>query len=284
MAIYQYEKVKTRNISADEIVIDETVPYEQYDPNLWKSVGKSYGMLQKLTERSSLANLIIPSFFIVLGLMLIYRHFYPQIQSFLNDANKVTEQGNTAPVSENYIDLSQYISNPAGLTLATDQAFDQDILQEDTKSRGYGGLFYISIPSLSIDRLPVQANVDSTSENAYNTVLKNSLAHFENTGLPFSDVDNNIVIYGHSASSNYNPRPTDPEVAFSFLTNLRVGDEIILEMEGKKYNFKMSKSKIVEPTDLSIVTGQRNKRTLTLFTCYPAGSSGKRFVAVARPA
>src|SRR5690606_20263638 len=131
-------------------------------------------------------------------------------------------------------------------------------------------------------RLPVEANVDSSSEESYNLALQDSLAHFKGTGLPISDVQNNIVIYGHSASPNYNPRRTDPEVAFSYLPELKVGDDIIIEIEGKEYRFKMYRSKIVEPDDTSVITGTKGKRTLTLFTCYPIGANSQRYVALAR--
>jgi LPXTG-site transpeptidase (sortase) family protein len=54
-------------------------------------------------------------------------------------------------------------------------------------------------------------------------------------------------------------------------------------MEGKEYVYRVVKSKIVQPDDASIITGTRDKRTLTLFTCFPNGNSAQRFVAIANP-
>ena len=155
-------------------------------------------------------------------------------------------------------------------------------MENDLKSLSYKGNFFISIPSIGLNRLAVEANVDSTTEDSYNNALKDSLAHFKNTGLPISEIKNNIVIYGHSASPNYNPQRSDPEVAFSFLTEMKVGDKIIIEIEGEKHEFTMSRSKIVKPDDVSIITGTKGKRTLTLFTCYPAGNNTERYVIIAR--
>lgn len=287
MALYKYSKdyesvVDTKGIEKRYIDLSKDTHYHK---NIWSSAADSYSLLQKIVDASKFTNIIVPLVFILIGVFFIYQHFAPdiktQVRDFTYDGN--FGQGTTTPVSETYIDLSKFVSNPAGLDTVAREAFAQDILQVDEVSRNYRGTFYISIPALDINRLPVQANVDSTTESAYLDVLTDSLAHFENTSLPISDVRNNIVIYGHSATSNYSPKPNDPEVAFTFLPNLKVGDEIILEMEGEEYRFKMQRSKIVEPDDLSIITGRPGKRQLTLFTCYPEGNSSHRYVAIARP-
>ncbi len=282
MALYRYKKVDNHFLDSRSKYIE--IKQDSKDrTTLWNTMGGGYDALQSLVNNSRIANLIIPSALVILGLFFIYRFVYPELQTIAQQAVNVGDQGSSAPVSSDYIDRSQFISNPAGLQDVAAEAFEQQILQEDITSRNYAGTFYISIPSLGIDSLPVTPNVDSTTEAVYNSVLKTSLAHFENTGLPISDVQNNMVIYGHSASPNYNPSPRDPEVAFSFLSNLRVGDEIFLDVEGKRYTYRMYKSKIVEPDDFSIITGERNKRTLTLFTCYPSGNNTSRYVALARP-
>jgi sortase A len=110
-----------------------------------------------------------------------------------------------------------------------------------------------------------------------------ALAHFQSTGLPISDVENNIVIYGHSSSGDYYERTKDIAGAFSRLNKIKVGDIVTLEMEGKTYNYRVIKTKIVEPYNTEIISGTPGKRTLTLFTCFPSGNNSQRFVAVANP-
>jgi LPXTG-site transpeptidase (sortase) family protein len=226
---------------------------------------------------------VIPTLLILIGIILIIKQFFPDFQQYLEKQLGLLSQGNLALVSDEYVINQKYISDPKGLSKLTQNALSQNILTRDDKALNYSGTFYISIPSIGLNRLPVTPNVDSSSEDVYKSVLHNSLAHFRNTGLPISDVQNNIVIYGHSASPNYNPQPTDTEVAFSFLPNLKVGDDIFIEMDGQQYQYKMYKSKIVEPEDTSIINGTHGKQTLTLFTCFPLGSNENRYVAIARP-
>jgi LPXTG-site transpeptidase (sortase) family protein len=105
----------------------------------------------------------------------------------------------------------------------------------------------------------------------------------EGTGLPVSDVENNIVVYGHSANGDYFQRTQDPAGAFSRLQRIKFGDEITITMEGRTTKYKVSKTKIVNPDETSIITGPGGEQTLTLFTCFPNGNPSKRFVVIARP-
>lgn len=284
MAIQRYvksNKVQTKEQNYIELVPEKEEPAFE-EPNLWSGVAGGYEALQSISSRSRLANFIIPGIFISFGFVLILQQIIPEIKYQIEQTSGVVSQGVSSPVSEKYIDMSQYISKPSGLDQIAQEAFEQNILPDDSVSRNYQGIFYISIPSLGMKDLPIKANVDSTTEASYMPVLESTLAHFQNTGLPISDVKNNIVVYGHSASASYYPQPNNPVVAFSFLRNIKVGDDIYVTIEGKTHHYKMSRSKIVEPTDLSIITGEPGKRTLTLFTCEPPGSNTHRFVAVAR--
>lgn len=288
MALYSYTKKDPleQTQAASGLFITPNYITEDYNPQrvtVWQTPKASYNLVQGLVNSSKLANIIIPSLFILLGIFFIYKQFSTQIKAYFIEETKSLEQGYVSPVAEEYINRLEYVSNPAGLTELTQKALDQHILQEDTVSQNYKGVFYLSIPSLGFENIPVDANVDSTSESAYMAALEDSLGHFKGTGLPISEVKNNIVIYGHSANASYGPRRNDPYVAFSFLHELRVGDDIYLDIEGKTYHYKMYKSNIVEPSDVSIITGSRGKRTLTLFTCWPGGDNNSRYVAVARP-
>lgn len=280
MALYRYKKIENEYQEKNQyLVIDD----EDNSLNIWKASAESYAGLQDVVNSSRVAQILVPMAFILVGTFFIYKYIYPEIKADIERNNGLVAQGSTSLVPDDFIDKSQYISNPSGLGKTAEEAFETNILQADEQSLSYTKTFYITIPALGIDRLPVKPNVDSTTEDSYNQVLHSSLAHFKNTGLPISDIQQNIVIYGHSASPNYNPSKSDPEVAFSFIPNLKVGDEIHIDMDGERYTFRMFKSKIVEPEDVSIITGNKNQRTLTLFTCYPIGNNSQRYVAVARP-
>ncbi len=250
--------------------------------NITRKINFFNEVIDEIVKNISFANIIIPVILISLGLYFIGRQFLPDIQYHIQAKNGLYTQGTAALVSETYINLPDYISNPKGLGELTAQALNQHILQKDETSLNYNKVFYLSIPSLGFDKLAVEANVDSSTESAYIAALEDSLAHFKYTGLPISDVQNNIVIYGHSSAPSYNPKRSDPMVAFSFLDELKVGDDIYIEMEGKQFHYKMQRSKVVKPDEVSIITGTPGKRTLTLFTCTPDGSDENRYVAVAR--
>jgi len=252
---------------------------------VWSLMGKTYNGLKKLVNTSTSAGLIIPGIFVVAGLSLIYFQIQPSITNSIKESAGYYNQGTVSLVQESYIqNKMQYISNPGAdyFKQLTSDAFSMQPAV-DTISPTYSGKLYLTIPSLGFNRLPIAANVDSNSEEAYNSVLTGALAHFKGTSLPFSTEKSNIVIYGHSASGNYNPSPSDVLAAFSFLQDLKVGDLIILEMNGVEYKYQMVKSKIVQPNDISIINGENGKESLTLFTCYPPGNRSHRYVAIARP-
>lgn len=284
MSLYSYDKSDNFNSkNIDDFIIDKNLWETDSKVTLVSLVNGIYNSVKKTASSSRIASIIIPSIFIFAGIGFIYRQLYPEIQQSIAQTEGYLNQGTISPVSDEYIDLGQFISKPSSFADLTKKALSENVLLDDNISQHYQGIFYISIPSLGIDRLPVTANVDSTAEQSYLPILTSSLAHFKSTGLPISNVQNNIVVYGHSISQTYAPSANNPMVAFSLLPNLKVGDEIFLEIDGQTFKFKMQRSKIVDPSDVSILTGTKGKRTLTLFTCYPAGNNAQRYVAVARP-
>lgn len=285
MSLNSYTKSDSQPKESDDYVF-----LRDYKPES-KKIGETikdipsgtYEVLKEASNSSKIANFLIPTLFIAVGAYFIYKEVYPDIQQAIQQNSGYLSQGNVSPVSDEYIDLSTYVSRPIDFPSLTKNALQEHLLQEDTVSLNFTETFYLSIPALNINRLPVQANVDSTSEASYLPVLETKLGHFKNTGLPISDVPNNMLVYGHSASPNFGPQRDDPYVAFSYLSELKIGDEIIIEIAGETFKYKMSSSKIVKPTDTSVITGTKGKHTLTLVTCFPAGSNENRYVAIARP-
>lgn len=254
--------------------------------SMWSFMADCYRGLKSIVATSTMAGLIIPALFIFTGLGFIYLQFQPAIVEQVKEYAGYYDQGTASLVQEGYMpDRLQYVSNPGAdyFQRVSQAALRSNTMLPDPKSNSYSGILYLTIPSLGFNRLPVTANVESNTKDAYTQVLRSSLAHFQGTGLPESDVDNNIVIYGHSAGGAYNPSPNDVLAAFTFLSDMRVGDEIMLEMNGVQYKYRMTRSKIVEPTDTSVITGTPGKETLTLFTCHPPGNNSNRLVISATP-
>lgn len=280
--MYSYKKAES-SYSNQYDYLELKVDNPKKKITMWSVLKGVYASLEDMSSKTRVASILIPGIFILAGGIFIYQQFFPDIQQSLLQSSGYYDRGSVAAVDDTYIDISKYISNPKNLSSLTSNALSLNILQPDPTSLNYNGIFYISIPSIGLNRLPVQSNVDSSSEDAYNAVLNNTLAHFKSTGLPISDIKNNIVIYGHSASPNLNPSRTTPLMAFSFIPELQVGDEIIIEIEGKEYMYRMFSSKVVAPNETSIITGTKGRGTLTLFTCFPAGTDRERYVVVGKP-
>lgn len=286
---YTYKADFTKTSDSNQIIIIDEKRYSEIKnlipkrKNTMSRVFKDiFSVLQEITSANNLSRIVVPMFFILTGIFLIYKQVFPEIQQTIAKNAGYLDQGNIIPVSEEFIVWKSFISKVKDFEDITNKAFEENILQPDNLSFEYKGDFTISIPSLGINNLTVQANVDSTTESIYDQVLETKLAHFRGTGLPISNVKNNIVIYGHSISMNYNPSRSNPMVAFSFLPEIKIGDEIYININNNIYKFIVQQTKVVNPDDISIITGKRGKRTLTLFTCFPLGSNAQRFVVVAR--
>lgn len=254
--------------------------------SMWHVFGGMYNDFIEFLSISKIAGLIIPAALVVTGIAILHSQIWPEIEQQILASEGYYNQGTVPLVAGDYIEQRQlYLSNPGSAYFKdlAKEALDEKILKDDPISKNYQGRFSITIPSINLNRIPITANVDSGNQEVYDNVLKTTLAHMAGTGLPISNVENNIVVYGHSARGDYYERTQDPAGVFSRLQKVKIGDEIQVEMEGKIYNYKVSKTKIVQPHDTSIVNGTDNKRTITLFTCFPNGDPGKRFVVIARP-
>jgi sortase A len=110
--------------------------------------------------------------------------------------------------------------------------------------------------------------------NASDETLRLGPGHLENTPLP--GLPGNAAIAGHR------------DTHFRILKDIKPGDEISIERAGKRTVFQVTNTKIVRPTDVSVLNATAEP-TLTLITCYPfyyVGHAPKRFIvraALAEP-
>lgn len=84
----------------------------------------------------------------------------------------------------------------------------------------------------------------------------------------------NTVIAGHRFTY------TNPRGTFYYLNKMRIGDEIGVIWQGKTYEYKVTTTEVVPPTDVA-VEDQTTSPTLTLFTCTPLWLPKNRLVVVA---
>lgn len=174
-----------------------------------------------------------------------------------------------------------YVSNLyKNLSSTTQELQKASLIYNNEAVLSKSGSMSLTIPSLKLKNLEVGINVNSYNEKDYLPLLDNKLAHFKGTSLP--SYPGNTFIYGHSTNELVaKTNPNHPQVAFTFLDKLEIGDEISLEFENTTYKYSVQKSKVVEPEDISSIFIQSDKKTLTLMTCWPQGIGEKRLIIIA---
>ncbi len=86
----------------------------------------------------------------------------------------------------------------------------------------------------------------------------------------------NSFIFGHSSNfpwmkGNYNE-------VFALLWEVEVGDKVIVYYEQEKYTYIIKEQNVIEPGDVSILKRDKNKKELTLMTCWPIGTTLNRLI------
>jgi sortase A len=135
----------------------------------------------------------------------------------------------------------------------------------------------LRIPSLGI-QAPV-IYVDTVSETAFQTALRNGVVHYPKTALPGEP--GNVYIFGHS--SDYRWSKGSYKTVFALLPKIANGAIInVTNASGTVFTYRVTGTRIVGPKDLHVLDQQGNtKHLLTLQTSYPLGTALKRFIVTA---
>lgn len=121
----------------------------------------------------------------------------------------------------------------------------------------------VRIPRLNLSAVVLEGVDDAT--------LRRSAGHVPSTALP-GDVGN-FSIAAHR------------DTLFRPLKDIRPGDEVQFSTPQKDLVFRVVSTRIVMPTDVSVLAPQGDQRLLTMITCYPfyyVGSAPQRFIVTAR--
>lgn len=139
--------------------------------------------------------------------------------------------------------------------------------------------FSVVIPKIGASER-IQENVDPSNEKEFNEVLSHSIAHAK--GSAFPGMNSNTYLFAHSAQSFWDVGRYN--AVFYLLKEMKKGDEIYVFYENKRYNYIVDETKIVNADDTSYITSNLGQgETLTLQTCWPPGTSWKRFLVFAKP-
>lgn len=135
-------------------------------------------------------------------------------------------------------------------------------------------------PLIEIPKIKVSAPIvyePSTAESAIQKSLQRGVVHYGNTPEPGQP--GNSVIVGHSSNDWWEPGKY--KFVFVLLDKMIVGDKFSINHKGKRYVYQVTSTKIVVPTDLSVLA-QTDEPTVTLITCTPPGTSWKRLIIHAK--
>ena len=119
-------------------------------------------------------------------------------------------------------------------------------------------MLFRSVPRLKLSTPVIEGDDDSTLDRA--------VGHLPDTPLPWED--GNSAIAGHR------------DGLFRPLKDLKVGDEIRFRSTREEFRYKVTRTRIVQPDDVSVLE-PRSRDALTLITCYPfyyVGAAPQRFI------
>lgn len=139
--------------------------------------------------------------------------------------------------------------------------------------------FSVVIPKIGANE-KVYSNVDPSNEKEYLEVLKNGIAHAKGTAFP--GLNGTTYLFAHSTDNFWNVGRYN--AVFYLLNKMTNGDEISLFYNGKRFDYIVNDTKIVDPQDIQFISsniGQGEK--VVLQTCWPPGTAWKRLLVFAVP-
>lgn len=136
--------------------------------------------------------------------------------------------------------------------------------------------FGIIIPKISANA-SVVPDVNWQDSNIYQRALTKGVAHAAGTAHPGEA--GNVFIFSHSGVDFYEANRYN--ALFYLLNKLVPGDEIDVFYKSQKFVYKVIEQKIVTPENVEYLTGNKTKKTLTLMTCWPAGTTLSRLIVIA---
>ncbi len=133
----------------------------------------------------------------------------------------------------------------------------------------------IIIPKIGV-RAPL-VFIDTNNEIEVLRALRDGVVHYNGTAYP-GEVGNS-VFFGHSSNDWW--EPGNYKFVFVLLEKLVPGDTYEIHYNSRKYVYVVTETKVVPPTDLSVLN-QTSEPTSTLITCTPPGTSWRRFIVHAK--
>lgn len=139
--------------------------------------------------------------------------------------------------------------------------------------------FSIIVEKIGADA-PIIPNVDAANKSVYDAALKRGVAHALGTAFPGQPGVS--YLFAHSTDTIFNvPRYN---AIFYLLAEMKPGDPIVVFFNSRRYDYIVHETKVTEPEDVSYFTMKTEEQILVMQTCYPPGTTWKRFLVIAKPA
>lgn len=168
----------------------------------------------------------------------------------------------------NYRSLTKWLSyNLAGEVKNTTEINHKDNSQPEEHQSDR-----IQIPKIGVNA-PVIYNSGITEQEIVDN-LNTGVVFYNNSSLP--DKDGLAIYFGHS--SNYWWRPGQYDTVFSLIPELASGDQIDVYYDGRKYVHQVTNKKIINQQAWSQLQHSQIKNGLALVTCWPLGTTWRRYV------
>lgn len=132
------------------------------------------------------------------------------------------------------------------------------------------------IPKINVE-VPVDYSVTGLTEAQIQSSLRDGATHYNLPGANAVPGQNgNTIILGHSSNDIFNQGKY--KFVFVLLDRLQPGDTFYLNYQSKRYIYKVTDVKIIDPSQISALQTGNSKPIATLVTCTPPGTALKRLV------
>ena len=140
-------------------------------------------------------------------------------------------------------------------------------------------VFNILIPKIGANA-KVFPNIDPSDPDSFLPILQKGVAH--SVGTFFPGQKGNIYLFAHSTDNFWNVGRYN--AVFYLLKDLQKGDDVVVFSQNVRYNYVVTGSKIISPSDISyIANAKTGKELLILQTCWRPGTTWQRLMVFAEP-
>ncbi|WP_342481029.1 class D sortase [Paenibacillus sp. FSL L8-0340] len=197
---------------------------------------------------------------------------YPKASEWYNDRQqekllKEAEQAYSELAPSSEPDLKKHYAEVTAL-LAEESAGDEQAQANEPAEQEIevGGKVTGIITIDKIDlKLPIL-------EGATKANMKHAAAHMKETA-PIGEIGNAAIAAHRSRTAGR---------LFNRLNEVKVGDTISVKTSDQEYEYEVYDISIVEPTDVSVLNGNKQDKILTLITCDPLVNPTHRLIIHAK--